>query len=105
MVHNRSLKLEDDVLAVKVSPDGKLLAVSLLDMTVKVFYLDTLKFFLSLFGHKLPVVSIDISFDSRLIITASSDKSVKIWGLDFGDCHRSLLKHQDSVMQVSIINI
>lgn len=34
---------------------GKLLAVALLDCTVKVFFLDSLKFFLSLYGHKLPV--------------------------------------------------
>jgi U3 small nucleolar RNA-associated protein 12 len=67
-------------------------------LTVKIFYVDTLKFFLSLYGHKLPVISMDISFDSRIIITASSDKTVKIWGLDFGDCHRSLLAHTDAVM-------
>jgi hypothetical protein len=29
--------------------------VALLDCTVKVFFLDSLKFFLSLYGHKLPV--------------------------------------------------
>ncbi len=34
---------------------GRLLAVALLDCTVKVFFLDSLKFFLSLYGHKLPV--------------------------------------------------
>ena len=98
LFHKRTLKLSDDVLCIRVSPDGKLLAVALLDLTVKVFYMDTLKFFLSLYGHKLPVISMDISFDSKKIITASSDKSVKIWGLDFGDCHKSLLAHQDSVM-------
>ena len=31
----------------------QLLAISLLDATVKVFYIDTLKFFLSLYGHKV----------------------------------------------------
>lgn len=45
--------MSDEVLAVKYSPDGKLLAVSLLDSTVRVFYEDTLKFFLSLYGHKV----------------------------------------------------
>lgn len=45
----RTLTMTDDVLAVKYSPDAKLLAVSLLDATVKVFYEDTLKFFLSLY--------------------------------------------------------
>lgn len=45
--------MTDDVLSVKYSPNGKLLAVALLDSTVKVFYEDTLKFFLSLYGHKV----------------------------------------------------
>ena len=47
----RTLTMTDDVLAVKYSPDSKLLAVSLLDATVKVFYEDSLKFFLSLYVH------------------------------------------------------
>ncbi|GAA5920365.1 hypothetical protein JCM1841_005590 [Sporobolomyces salmonicolor] len=101
LAHIKTLKMTDDVLAVKYSPDGKLLAVSLLDSTVKVFYADTLKFFLSLYGHKLPVLALDISTDSKLIITCSADKNIKIWGLDFGDCHRSLFAHDESVMQVA----
>lgn len=45
--------MTDEVLSVRYSPNGKLLAVALLDSTVKVFYQDTLKFFLSLYGHKV----------------------------------------------------
>ena len=101
LVHVRTLQLTDDVLCVRYSPDGRLLAVSLLDHTVKVFYADTLKFFLSLYGHKLPVLALDISDDSKLCVTCSADKNVKIWGLDFGDCHRSLFAHDDSIMAVS----
>lgn len=101
LVHTRTLKMTDDVLCVKYSPDGRYLAVSLLDSTVKIFFQDSLKFFLSLYGHKLPVLSLDISSDSKLIVTCSADKNVKIWGLDFGDCHRSLFAHDDSVMSVA----
>jgi WD40 repeat protein len=54
----------------------------------KVFFVDTLKFFLSLYGHKLPVTAMDISSDSTLIATGSADRNLKFWGLDFGDCHR-----------------
>jgi U3 small nucleolar RNA-associated protein 12 len=57
-------------LSVKFSPDARLLAIALLDNTVKVFYADTLKFFLSLYGHKLPITSIDISSDSTLLVSA-----------------------------------
>ncbi|KAJ2795483.1 beta transducin [Coemansia furcata] len=101
--HVKTLKMSDDVLAVKCSPDSRLLAVALLDTTVKVFYADTLKFFLSLYGHKLPVVSLDISSDSTLLVTGSADKSVKLWGLDFGDCHRSILAHQEPVTAVRFV--
>lgn len=101
--HTRTLQLEDDVLCVKFSPDHRLLAASLLDCTVKVFYTDTLKFFLSLYGHKLPVLCLDISHDSTLIATGSADRNVKIWGLDFGDCHRSMFAHDDSVMFLQFV--
>lgn len=43
MKHVRILQLDEDVLCVRYSPNQKLLAVSLLDCTVKVFYVDTLK--------------------------------------------------------------
>ncbi|KTW29262.1 hypothetical protein T552_01217 [Pneumocystis carinii B80] len=97
----RILNLTDDVLSVCFSPNGHLIAISLLDTTVKVFYVNTLKFFLSLYGHKLPVLSMDISSDSKLLVTSSADKNIKLWGLDFGDCHKSIFAHQDSVMQVA----
>ncbi|KAL4609161.1 WD repeat-containing protein 3 [Arapaima gigas] len=101
--HTRTLQLDEDVLCVRYSPDQRLLAVSLLDCTVKVFYTDTLKFFLSLYGHKLPVLCMDISHDSALIATGSADRNVKIWGLDFGDCHRSMFAHDDSVMFLQFV--
>ncbi|PWN33520.1 WD40 repeat-like protein [Meira miltonrushii] len=101
LAHIRTLKMTDDVLCAKFSPDGRLLALALLDSTVKVFYADSLKFFLSLYGHKLPVLSLDISGDSKLCVTVSADKNAKIWGLDYGDCHRSLFAHEESVMAVA----
>ena len=100
LVHVRTLKMTDDVLCARFSPNGKLLALSLLDNTVKVFFADSLKFFLSLYGHKLPVLSLDISGDSKLCVTVSADKNVKIWGLDFGDCHKSIFAHNESIMGV-----
>lgn len=100
---SRVLQMDEDVLCVRHSPDGRLLAVSLLDCTVKIFFQDSLKFFLSLYGHKLPVLCMDISHDSAIIVTGSADRNIKIWGLDFGDCHRSLFGHDDSVMFLQFV--
>jgi U3 small nucleolar RNA-associated protein 12 len=103
LLHTRTLKVSDDILSLKFSPDSRLLAVALLDNTVKVFFTDSLKLFLNLYGHKLPVLSMDISFDSKLIVTCSADKNVRLWGLDFGDCHKALFAHQDSILQVAFV--
>jgi U3 small nucleolar RNA-associated protein 12 len=103
LVQSRTLKVSDDILSLRFSPDSKLLAVSLLDSTVKVFFVDSLKLYLNLYGHKLPVLSMDISYDSKLIVTSSADKNIRIWGLDFGDCHKALFGHQDSILQVVFV--
>jgi U3 small nucleolar RNA-associated protein 12 len=101
---SRQLELSHDVLCLRYSPtksqDKLLVAAGLLDSTVRVYYDDSLRFFLSLYGHKLPVMSLDISYDGAILVSGSADKTVKIWGLDFGDCHRSLHAHDDSVTSV-----
>jgi U3 small nucleolar RNA-associated protein 12 len=70
---------------------------------LQVFYVDTMKWFVDLYGHKLPALTLDISTDSTLLVSGSADKNLKIWGLDFGDCHKSLFAHQDSVMAVRFV--
>ncbi|XP_063985414.1 WD repeat-containing protein 3 [Diachasmimorpha longicaudata] len=103
VLHKRTLKLEEGVLCVRISPNGRFVAVALLDSTVKIFFLDTFKFFISLYGHKLPVLCMDISSDSTLIATGSADRNIKIWGMDFGDCHKSLFAHDDSVTGLNFV--
>uniref|UniRef100_A0A0E0CVA4 Small-subunit processome Utp12 domain-containing protein n=1 Tax=Oryza meridionalis TaxID=40149 RepID=A0A0E0CVA4_9ORYZ len=100
----KTLKMNDDVLAVTISPTGNHIAVALLDGAVKVFIMDSLKFALTLYGHKLPVLCMDISSDGALIVTGSADKNLKIWGMDFGDCHKSIFAHTDSVMDVKFVS-
>lgn len=71
--------------------------------SLQVFFADSLKFFVSLYGHKLPVLAMDISRDNTLIATGSGDKNIKIWGLDFGDCHKSFFAHQDVITGVKFL--
>ncbi|EGT55164.1 hypothetical protein CAEBREN_10250 [Caenorhabditis brenneri] len=94
------LELPDEALAASFSPDGKFLVVALLNNTCSVYFVDTLKFFVSLYGHSLPVTCVDIAPTSKLCVTGSVDKSVKVWGLDFGDCHKSFHAHDDAVTSV-----
>ena len=43
LVPVKTLQMSEDVMSIRYSPDQQLLAVSLLDSTVKVFFADSLK--------------------------------------------------------------
>lgn len=79
LLHKNTLKLEETVQCIGVSRNGKFLAVGLLDSTVKLFFMDTLKFYLALYGHKLSILTLDISDDSSLIVTGSADRNVRLF--------------------------
>ena len=107
VVHTRTLEMSDDVVAVRYShstdPTKRLIFASTLDSTIKVFFEDTLKFFLSLYGHKLPALAVDASDDDTILASSGADKTIKIWGLDFGDTHRTLHGHEDSVTDLRFV--
>lgn len=107
VAHTRSLQMSDDVMCVRFShstdPEKRLLFVACLDSTIKVFFDDSLKFFLSLYGHKLPVLAFDSSFDDTILASGGADKSIKIWGLDFGDTHRTMYGHEDSITDLRFV--
>ena len=109
VVPTRVLEMTDEVVAVKYSHANfnnerrRMVFVSTLDCTIKVFFDDSLKLFLSLYGHKLPALACDASDDDMLLVSASADKTIKIWGLDFGDTHKTLHGHTDSVTDVQFV--
>lgn len=93
-------ELPDECLAVGYSPNGKWVAVALLNHTMQLLFADTLKFYFSLYGHRLPVMSLDFSSDSQMVASGSADKNVKLWSTHFGNCLRSLRAHGESIMHV-----
>ena len=99
----KTLQLNETAGVVCLSPDTKLIAVALLDLTIKVFFTDTLKFYLNLYGHKLPITCLDIAHDNKTLISGAADKNIKIWGLDFGDLRKSIFAHEDIITCVKFV--
>ncbi|CAE6481027.1 unnamed protein product [Rhizoctonia solani] len=94
IAHVRTLKMSEDVLSVRYSPNSKLLAVALLDSTVKVFFQDTLKFFLSLYGHK----------NTHYFWSVSKDKMLKYWDGDKFEQIQRLDGHHGEVWALAASN-
>ena len=93
----------EDVLCAAFTPNAKHIAIALLDASIKIINTDSFDLFLTLYGHKLPVLSVSAASDNAILVSGSADKTIKIWGLDFGDCHRSLHGHTESVMCVAFV--
>mmetsp|Transcript_144252 Transcript_144252/g.402015 ORF Transcript_144252/g.402015 Transcript_144252/m.402015 type:complete len:926 (-) Transcript_144252:49-2826(-) len=102
-LQEKATELPDEGLSAAYSPNGKWVAVALLNNTVQLMFADSLKFYLCLYGHQLPVLCVDLSSDSQMLASGSSDKNVKLWSTQFGNCHRSLRAHGESVMQVRFL--
>lgn len=98
----RVLEMPDQVLCIRVvyERERPLLLVSMMDSTIRSYFMDSLEPYLNFYGHRLPCMSVDVSSDGNVLATGSADKTIKIWGLDFGDCKRSLRAHGESVLSV-----
>ena len=105
----RTVPIGEPIQWLRFSNSAKHYAVALMDNSVQVRsreqirYFDSDKLFVSLYGHKMPVLCIDYSSDDTLIVSGSSDKYIRLWGTDFGDCHCALLAHSSPVTQVKFV--
>ena len=95
--HASTAELTSNILCCACNVD--FIAVSLLDNTIRLLYNDSLKPYLTLYGHNLPAIS--LCFMNEKLISGASDKSLRIWGLDFGDCRKILKIHQERVSGIS----
>ncbi|CCW64232.1 unnamed protein product [Phytomonas sp. EM1] len=97
------IELAELPLFAKLSSDEKFLGVGLKNHNIQLFFADTLKPYLLLFGHKLPPTSLSFSTDGTLVASVGMDKSLRFWGTDFGDCHRAIHAHDDYITQVEFV--
>jgi WD40 repeat protein len=67
---------------VTFSPDGKLLASTGEDKTVRLWDVATRRPFQPLQGHSNAVIGVAFSPDGKLLASASHDRTVMLWDLD-----------------------
>ncbi len=93
---------ENSVLSVAISPDGKTIASSGDDSTIKLWNLATGKQISSLNGYSQQVNVVAISPDGKTLVSGSNDNTIKIWNLATRKLIRTLDGHSDSVHALAI---
>ena len=87
---NTIMEDEDEINHFEFSPDGKTIAASLWNNTVKLWSANNGKLLYRLPSHKKLVTSIEFSSDSKIIASASLDETVKLWSTENGKLLRTL---------------
>ncbi len=98
----RTLKDNDSVYFVAISPDGNTIVSGSDDETIKVWDLATGTKKRTLTGHIDWVNSVAISPNGRTMVSGSCDETIKVWDLATGTKKRTLTGHTDWVNSVAI---
>ncbi len=91
----------DAVTSVAFSPNGKRLASSSFDETVKVWDTATGQESLTLKGHTGLIWNVAFSPDGQRLASASLDQTVKVWDADTGQALLTLQGHTAAVLSVA----
>ncbi len=89
------------MVAIAYSPDGKILASSGNDKTIKLWDVQTGQCIETLSGHHMGIRSLGFSPEGRTIASGSHDKTIKLWNVQRGICINTLHQHSKSVWSVT----
>ncbi|MBI2805430.1 MAG: hypothetical protein HYX68_10680 [Planctomycetes bacterium] len=96
------IQVEDSILALAISKDGKKIASGGTDRIVRVFDVATGKMEHAVENHADWILGVAFTPDGKGIVTASRDKTAKLWNLETKESMLTFPGHQNIVNNVAI---
>lgn len=96
------IQVDDSLLALAISKDGKKLATGGTDRIVRVFDIDSGKLEYAVENHADWILGIAFSPDAKVLVTASRDKTAKVWDLTAKESLVTFPDHQKVVYNVAM---
>jgi mono/diheme cytochrome c family protein len=100
------LEVEDSVLCIAATPDGKLLAAGGCDRAVRLWDLSggvaTAKLDQTVENHADWVLGVSLTADGKYLVTAGRDKTAKVWDLKAKESVVTFPEHQNIVYGVAV---
>jgi WD40 repeat protein len=91
----------EQLAAVAMSPDGKLLATGSRESTVRLWELSTGKELRKLDGHRGQVATLAFTADSHTLASAGDDQAVRLWDVETGKGVREIKGHEGIVTSLA----
>lgn len=98
----RVIKNRDDVLAVAISPDSRILATAGQDKTITLWDTASGRQLKTLSGHSGDVRMVAFAAGGKYLVSASDDKLVLVWNLRNGVQQQVLRGHEDNVVYLAV---
>ncbi len=99
---NELIQVEDSILALAISKDGKKIAAGGTDRIVRVFDVDSGKIEHAVENHADWILGIAFTPDGKGLVTASRDKTAKVWDLNTKESLLTFPDHQNIVNNVTM---
>ena len=93
----------DTVLGLKFSPNGRTIASSSADKTIRLLDVATGKVVRSLEGHTHHVLSVAWQDDGQTVASASADQNIKVWNIETGGQRRTIGGFGKEITAISFV--